>query len=85
MVAAESGQARLTARQPSKDGIFFDCRILPFVRALSARPDYWFELPASNAQNFNSFDAMKRALIATRFNEADNVSRRRDFIGLRKK
>jgi glycosyltransferase involved in cell wall biosynthesis len=39
------------------------------------RPDYWFELPAASAQNFNLFNAMKRALIATLFNEADNVVR----------
>jgi hypothetical protein len=45
------------------------------VFVICARLDYWFELPASSAQNFNLFIAMKRALIATLFNEADNVVR----------
>jgi hypothetical protein len=45
--------------------------------AICARLHYWFELSASSAQNFNLFIAMKRALIATLFNEADNCA---DFL-----
>jgi hypothetical protein len=61
----------LTVLHPSKEGSL--CEFSAF--AMRARFDYWFELPAARAQTFIPNHSMKRALIATLFDEADNVSR----------